>query len=147
MSHLPGLWHTEQQKPSKTQRQQTNLRYPTGTANPFKHHVKINISIEKCATARSHSRPSPGLRQGPVSSDLHFGKWNPRQSLRAQGHGGKRNFQELPALARLFCAVTCLSATDIPIVCIPDSYNYQHKQFFLRGPVPAEQPDPRKACK
>ena len=45
-------------------------------ANPFKTLVKINIFIEKCAAGGSHSRPSPGLRQGPGSSDLHFLRLN-----------------------------------------------------------------------
>ena len=49
-----------------------NLRHPEGYANPFKNIVKINISIEKCAADGPHSRRSPGLRQGPGSSDLHF---------------------------------------------------------------------------
>ena len=49
-----------------------NLLLPAVVANPFKNLVKINISIEKCAADGSHSRPSPGLRQGPGSSGLHF---------------------------------------------------------------------------
>ncbi len=49
-----------------------NLRRPEGDANPFKTHVKMNIFIEKYAADGSHSRPSPGLRQEPGSSDLHF---------------------------------------------------------------------------
>ena len=85
---------------------QANLHLPAGDANPFKNLVKMNNFIEKRATGGSHSRPSPGLRQGPVSSDLHSWKWNPRQSLRALEHRGKRDFQELPALARLFCVFT-----------------------------------------
>ena len=114
-------------------------------ANPFKNLVKINISIEKCAAGGSHSRPSPGLRQGPVSSDLHSWKWNPRQSLQTLEHQGKRDFQELPALYRLFCVFTCLLATDIPMNCIPESCSYQHKHFFLHDSVPAGQPDPWEA--
>ena len=49
-----------------------NLRHPEGDANPFENLAKINISIEKCAADGSHSRPSPGLGQGPGSSGLHF---------------------------------------------------------------------------
>ena len=49
-----------------------NLLRPEVVANPFKNLVKINNSIEKCAADGSHSRPSPGLGQGPGSSDLHF---------------------------------------------------------------------------
>ena len=45
---------------------------PEVEANPFKNLVKINIFIEKCVADGSHSRPSPGLGQGPGSSDLHF---------------------------------------------------------------------------
>ena len=48
------------------------MLYPEGIANPFKNLMKINIFIEKCAADGSHSRPSPGLGQGPGSSDLHF---------------------------------------------------------------------------
>ena len=51
---------------------QANFLNPEGLDNPFKNLAKINIFIEKCAADGSHSRPSPGLRQGPGSSDLHF---------------------------------------------------------------------------
>ena len=72
LAHLHGVRHIQQQKSSKTQGKQTNLLPLGGEANPFKKQWKINISIEKCAADGSHSRPSPGLRQGPGSSDLHF---------------------------------------------------------------------------
>ena len=70
--YLPGHSHILQQNASKTQGKQTNLLAPEVQANPFKNIVKINIFIEKCAADGSHSRPSPGLGQGPGSSDLHF---------------------------------------------------------------------------
>ena len=72
LADLLAVRRTEQQNLSNTQGKQTNLLPPTGVANPFKNLAKINIFIEKCATDGSHSRPSPGLRQGPGSSDLHF---------------------------------------------------------------------------
>ena len=72
LTDLLAVRRTEQQKASKTQGNQANLLCPEGKANPFKNLVKINIFIEKCAADGSHSRPSPGLRQGPGSSDLHF---------------------------------------------------------------------------
>ena len=49
-----------------------NYLLPAGVDSPFRNLVKINISIEKCAADGSHSRPSPGLRQEPGSSDVHF---------------------------------------------------------------------------
>ena len=71
LADLLAVRRTEQQNPSKTQGKQTNWLRPEVATNPFKNLVKINIFIEKCAADGSHSRPSPGLRQGPGSSDLH----------------------------------------------------------------------------
>ena len=72
LADLLAVRRTEQQNPSKTQGKQTNSLAPEVQENPFKNLVKINIFIEKCAADGPHSRPSPGLRQGPGSSDLHF---------------------------------------------------------------------------
>ena len=72
LADLLAVRHIQQQESSKTQGKQTNLLCPEGKANPFKNLVKINIFIEKCAADGSHSQPSPGLGQGPGSSDLHF---------------------------------------------------------------------------
>ena len=52
--------------------ERVNYRIPEVYDNPFKNLVKINIFIEKCAADGPHSRPSPGLGQGPGSSGLHF---------------------------------------------------------------------------
>ena len=97
---LLTLWHTIQQKPSKTQGKQRIWMQPVVAANPFKNLVKINIFIKKRAAGRAHSRSSPGLRQGPASSDLHLSNSESRQCLHALEHHGKCDFYELPALAR-----------------------------------------------
>ena len=60
------------QKCSKTQEKHTIWLLRAEAARPFKKLVKINNFIEKCAADGSHSRPSPGLGQGPGSSGLHF---------------------------------------------------------------------------
>ena len=72
LDHLHGVRHILHQKSSKTQGKQTNWLRPEVATNPFKKQWEINIFIEKCAADGSHSRPSPGLGQGPGSSDLHF---------------------------------------------------------------------------
>ena len=80
--------------------EQANLRLPEVDANPFKNLVFLSIFVEKGAAGGSHSRPSPGLRQGPMPFDLPFWNWNPLQCLHTLEHLRTCNFQALPALAR-----------------------------------------------
>ena len=72
LGFMVGVWHMIHRKSSKTQGKQMNFLLPEVEENTFKNLVKTNDSIEKCAADGSHSRPSPGLGQGPGSSDLHF---------------------------------------------------------------------------
>ena len=56
------------------------------------------------------------------------------------------NFQELQALARLFCVFPWLPATDNQIESIRILSICQSKLFPIHYSVPAGQPDPQEPC-
>ena len=85
---------------------------PEVASQTFKNQWKSTISSKNVQAGGAHSRPTPGLCQGPASSDLHLSNSKSQQRLPALEHHGKCDFQELPALARFFCAFTWLPATD-----------------------------------
>ena len=51
---------------------QANYRPPEVVDDPLEFQSYFDDLLQKCAADGSHSRPGPGLRQGPGSSDLHF---------------------------------------------------------------------------